>query len=113
MISTRQTNQEITAELGRRVRRYRLMAVKPPPSQRSLGAKAGVSEPTIKRLEAGGNATLLSFVAVLRELGLLGNLDQLVPESIEPSPMEMLDKVRPQRQRAARARTGKGSRGGS
>lgn len=111
MITPRQTNQEIAAEIGRRIQRYRLSALTPAPTQRVIAAKAGIAEPTIKRLEGGGNATILTMIAVLRELGLLGNLDLLVPENLEPSPLEVLRQTPTPRQRAPRVRKARAPRG--
>lgn len=104
MISPRLTNREIASHLGKRLQRYRLSAMKPAVSQRKLAEKAGVAEPTVKRLEAGGNATILTLIGVLRELDLLGNLEHLVPERVEPSPLDVLAQTKPVRKRAARQR---------
>lgn len=100
-ITSRRTNAEIAAELGRRAKQYRIRFLKPSLTQRGLAERAGIAEPTVKRLEAGGNATILTLIAVLRELGLLGNLEGVIPEGIEPSPLEVLAKATPERRRAS------------
>lgn len=57
--------------------------------QADLAYEAGVSNRTVQRIEAGNSVQLAMFLRVLRALGLLGGLDQLIPAS-GPSPMELL-----------------------
>jgi hypothetical protein len=55
------------------------------------------------KIEAGESVTLVSFVRVLRALGLLDALDRLVPEPT-PSPIELLKLHGRRRQRASGTR---------
>ena len=85
-IENRLTDEAVLAELGERLSRWRLERNA---SQADFGREAGVGRRTVQRLEAGEPVQLQSFVRVLRVLGLLDALDQLVPASA-PSPLERL-----------------------
>ena len=63
--------------LGRRLARHRLNRNL---TQAALAAQAGVSTPTVQRIEQGHSSQAVNLVRILRALGLLGNLDALVPE---------------------------------
>ena len=60
-------------------------------TQAALAVEAGVSKRTVERIESGHSAQLSSFIRILRALGLLGQLDALIPPPIE-SPIEQLRK---------------------
>ncbi|PRB81317.1 transcriptional regulator [Pseudomonas sp. MYb185] len=80
------SDEAILAELGSRIARQRLdMGY----TQAMLAEQAGVSKRTLERLEAGASTQLTSFIRILRVLGLLHGLDQLLPEQ-GPSPMALL-----------------------
>ena len=53
-----------------------------------LATASGVSPLTVANIEKGKSVSLLLFISVLRSLGLLENLEQLVPE-IRISPIEL------------------------
>lgn len=80
------TDAAALAALGGRVARHRLEKNL---TQAELAREAGVSKRTLARLEAGESTQLTNLVRVLRALGLVGNLDALVPAPI-PSPIEQL-----------------------
>ena len=63
--------------LGRRLARHRLNRNL---TQAALAAQAGVSTPTVQRIEQGHSSQASNLIRILRALGLLGNLDALVPE---------------------------------
>ena len=63
--------------LGRRLARHRLNRNL---TQAALAAQAGVSTPTVQRIEQGHSSQAANLIRILRALGLLGNLDALVPE---------------------------------
>jgi transcriptional regulator with XRE-family HTH domain len=65
-------------ELGERAQQYRVSINL---SQSELAKKAGVSQRTVERLEAGNSVQLDKLVRILRALGLSANLDQLIPEA--------------------------------
>jgi transcriptional regulator with XRE-family HTH domain len=76
---------ELALELGARVRRERLRQNM---TQRTLAERAGVSRLTVTRMEANGEAALLTnFLSVLVALRRAGDLESLlaprVAETIE------------------------------
>lgn len=91
------TDDALLAELGRRLQRLRLDRDW---TQQQLADQAGVSRPTLTRLEGGASVQLTSLLRVLRALDLVGNLDALVPEP-GPSPMALLERQGRERQRAS------------
>ena len=90
------SDRAVLSHLGRRLAQFRLDRNV---TQRELAAEAGVSLPTVQRLEGGRGATLTALVRVLRALDLLEGLEALVPEPL-PSPIEQLDRAGRHRQRA-------------
>ena len=94
----------VLEELGKRLAQTRLERNL---SQERLATEAGVSKATIERLEAGEPVKSTSFIRVLRSLGRLEALDQLLPEPL-PSPIE---RIRLQGRRRQRARTPRGGQG--
>jgi putative transcriptional regulator len=96
-----QTDTEIQAELGRRLRRARLQANL---SQDALARTAGVGERTLRALERGADVQLSTLIRVLRALRRLDAFDALLPEPLV-SPMERLRSAGRERQRAARRAT--------
>ncbi len=57
--------------------------------QQELAAESGVGVSTIAKIENGQSVALSLFVSVMRTLGLLENLELLVPEQ-KVSPLELL-----------------------
>jgi len=80
------SDSAILTGIGERINATRLEQNR---SQKELAAAAGVSTRTVERLEAGASTSLTNFVRILRELGLLDRLDNLVPAPL-PSPIERL-----------------------
>lgn len=93
-------DQNILLEIGARIANQR---VRLSLTQAELSEQAGVSKRTIERMESGQSAQMSSFIRVLRAIGLLENLDALIPPAI-PGPIEQLDSQGKQRQRASSAR---------
>ena len=96
-IESNLTDEAVLAELGARLERTRLERNL---TQRRLAEEAGVERKALQRAEAGESVKLTSFVRILRALGLLDGLDQLVPEPL-PSPIELLKRHDHRRQRAS------------
>lgn len=78
-------NDQVTAELGRRLARARLNRNI---SQQALADEAGITRKTLSSLENGSNFDVSTLVRLLRELELLDNLATLVPTD-QPSPMAL------------------------
>ena len=81
---------EIASRIAEAVRAYRLSPRGAHMTQQALAGKAGVSTGTIKRFQKTGIITLPNLIAVFRSLGLLQNLESLLPMVPEITPMEAL-----------------------
>ena len=93
------TDAAALTELGARIAARRLSRQW---RQVDLAFEAGVSKRTVERIEAGVSVQTVLFLRVLRALGLLGGLNQLVPAG-GPTPMELL---RLEKNRRKRGRKG-------
>lgn len=93
------TDRKVLADLGDRLARHRLDRNL---TQDQLAREAGVSKRTVIRLEKGESSQLPNLVRVLRALGLLGNLDALVPAPLT-SPLAQLKSRAKERRRASPA----------
>lgn len=91
------SDQATLTELGTRIARHRLNKNM---TQQALAMEAGVSTPTIQRLENGASTQLSNFVRVLRALNLLEQIDRLVPEPAV-SPVQQAKMSGKVRQRAS------------
>ena len=89
--------------LGQRIARYRLNRNM---TQGALAREAGVSLPTVQRLEGGHSTQATNLIRVLRALQLLDNLDSLVPEPAI-SPLQQARMQGKTRQRASSPRSQK------
>lgn len=98
------TNDEILAELGRRLERYRLQQNR---TLADVAREAGVGLRTAARAEAGENPTLATMVKLLRALGRLEALDSFLPEPLV-SPIQLAELSGKQRQRAGTPRRRRG-----
>jgi transcriptional regulator with XRE-family HTH domain len=87
----------VIAELGRRIERTRLERNL---TQRQLAAEAGVERKALQRIEAGQSVHLTTFLRLLRALGLIDGVDQLVPEPTA-SPIDQLRRHDRERRRAS------------
>jgi transcriptional regulator with XRE-family HTH domain len=98
------TDREILAEIGRRLRRYRLAQDIP---LLDVAERAGLSKTTVANAEAGRNPTLETVVRILRVLNRLDGLEAFLPTP-RVSPIELLERgSKTPRQRASgRTHTG-------
>ncbi|MDQ3759081.1 MAG: helix-turn-helix domain-containing protein [Actinomycetota bacterium] len=96
MSYTHAADKSVLADLGERLRRARLARNL---TQQRLAYEAGVGTATLRRLEAGQGASLVNVIRVLRALGLLDRLEQVIPPPA-PDPIEQLESQRGMRQRA-------------
>ncbi|SMX40471.1 helix-turn-helix domain-containing protein [Maliponia aquimaris] len=79
--------ERVSEELGRRINLWRLSRqIK----MADMAEEMGVSRPTLQRLLEGGNTSTETLLRALRALGLIGNLDVLVPD-ISSSPIARLE----------------------
>ena len=104
-IDSKMTDEVLLKLIGERLAGLRLARNL---TQQQLAEQAGLGLRTVQRLELGEAATQLSgFVRVCRVLGLVENLETLVPAPAA-SPMEQLKQQGQKRQRA----TGKNATAG-
>lgn len=101
-MNIRQTTRTpaVLAELGHRISRLRLQRNQ---TLASLAEDAGIGTATLQRLESGNAANLTTLIQVLRALGRLGDLDNVLPD-IEVSPFELTGARKKPRQRASGSR---------
>lgn len=93
------SDQAVLRELGQRLTQARLAKNL---TQATLSRMTGVGRRTIQKIEDGEVATLKSFIAVLRGLGQLDQLDLFLPA--QPfSPIELAKLKGRQRRRASGA----------
>ena len=105
-----QTNDEVLAELGRRLSSMR---IRNRITQAELAAKAGISVRTYRRLESGaGLGSMEAFVSVLRAFRLVDRLDVLFP-SDSPSPREIFEQVSRRKPPPRRVRKPRAPQGGA
>lgn len=83
-IENQNSDQAVLDELGARLARTRL---EQNVSQERLAGEAGISKSTVERVETGREVKLTSLVRILRALGRLELLEQLLPDPL-PSPIE-------------------------
>ncbi len=91
----------VLEEVGRRLGQRRITLRL---TQAKLALEAGVSKRTVERIEAGAVTQTLNLIRILRVLGLLPGLDQLIPET-GPRPMDLLKLKGKARKRAASRRS--------
>lgn len=99
MIITDYLNDEsVLKELGQRLSQLRLNRNL---TQESVAKEAGITRPTIVRLENGLPTDFISLIRVLRALGLMNNIDALVPpQSTSPIEIARMEQKKKQRRRA-------------
>lgn len=82
---TEMSSPAILAKIGSRIKETRIRQSK---TQAELAAAAGVTPLTVANIEKGKSVSTLILISVLRELGLLENLENLVPEA-KISPLQL------------------------
>lgn len=96
-ISGNMSDRAVLKELGSRIARYRLNKNL---TQAILAVQAGVSTPTIQRIEQGNSTQASNLIRILRTLNLLDNLEVLIPEPAI-SPIQQVKMRGKLRQRAS------------
>jgi transcriptional regulator with XRE-family HTH domain len=97
------TDREIQAEVGARLRDYRLARNL---TQQALAERAGLSRRAVYAVETGQDPMLSTVVRILRVLGRLEALEAFLPPA-PPSPLRLLEQGIRKRKRV-RARRGAG-----
>lgn len=80
------SDEVVLGEMGERVAQLRVNSGL---TQAMFAEQAGISKRTLERLEAGASCQLTSFIRVLRALGVIGGLEQLLPAA-RPGPIALL-----------------------
>lgn len=75
----------VLVKIGQRIKEIR---IRKSITQEELARYSGVSTLTVANIEKGKSVSLLLFITLLRSLGLLENLEQLVPE-MKISPLDL------------------------
>ncbi|MCF6215905.1 MAG: helix-turn-helix domain-containing protein [Emcibacter sp.] len=91
------SDEALLRQLGERLLQHRLNRNI---TQKALAKEAGVSVRTINRVERGHSTQLSNFIRLLRHLGLLDNMNALVPESAL-SPIQQIKLQGKSRKRAS------------
>ena len=92
----------IEKEIGNRFKALRLRKNM---TQAELARRACMHRNAVSALETGKGSHLSTMIALLRELGAVGNLDSLIPEIMTISPMQIVKMQGKIRQRASKMRT--------
>lgn len=96
-IGTSPGDATILREIGQRLAQRRIELEL---TQAGLAEEAGVAKRTVERIEAGESTQTATLIRILRRLGLLDNLDALLP-LVEPRPLDLLKMQGKQRRRAS------------
>ncbi len=99
------SDQAVLEELGERIQRCRLDNNI---SQEDVARRAGVGRNVVQNVESGKIYTIMGLIRILRALGSIEELDQLLPD-LGPSPLDLVKLKGHQRQRASRIRKGRKS----
>lgn len=95
------SEKQLLIDLGRRLERHRLNLNL---TQQALAEQAGVSVITVKRIEKGASSQVLNLLKIMRTLGVLESLDQMIAEPLE-SPLQKIKNKGRMRQRARMKKT--------
>ena len=90
-------DKAILEELGARIQRRRLVLSI---SQLELSRRAGVARKVIQNIESGHSCKVKGLMRLMRALGIINELDLLLPESV-PSPLALAKMKGRERQRAS------------
>ena len=93
-------DKAILAEFAARLRKARLGLNL---TQQELAVRTGLSLKTVSNAEDGRNMSLLTFVALLRALGRLGELQHVLGDEL-PSPVDLAKRQGRLRERASGTR---------
>lgn len=94
-ITGNENEQAIMKELGARIKQVRISLNI---TQNGLADKCGVSSSTVVRIENGDDSIFSNYIKILSGLGLLQNIDILIPE-VQPNFKDIFEN-KPVRRRA-------------
>ena len=77
-ISGNEHEQVVIKELGYRIKQYRISLNI---TQNDLAVKCGISASTVVRIENGEDSIFSNYIKILNGLGLIQNMDILIPET--------------------------------
>jgi hypothetical protein len=99
------SDREVARRIANALRTWRVDPRGAGITQVELARRSGVGLTPLKRFEKTGGITLNNLIALLRALGLLDRLGDLIPKPQTPSPMELLaaDRASTPRMRAPRS----------
>ncbi len=86
------TDESLLSELGTRIEQLR---IRKDLTQAQLAKEAGIGKRTLERLESGESTQLTSFISVLRALGLIDPLLDLIPDQRQSPMAQLLQEERP------------------
>lgn len=87
----RENEQVIIKELGFRIKQYRISLNI---TQNGLADKCGLSSSTVVRIESGEDSKISNYIKIMEGLGLLSNIDVLIPE-VQPDFKAMFENRTP------------------
>ncbi|HEX4599195.1 MAG TPA: helix-turn-helix transcriptional regulator [Burkholderiaceae bacterium] len=93
------TDSEIALRLAAAIRAWRVSPEGAAMTQAELAEKSGIGTTSLKRFEKTGAITLRSLIAILRALGLVDRLEDMVPQPDSPGPLAILQAARARKQR--------------
>ena len=76
-ITGNESEQTIMKELGFRIKQYRISLNI---TQNGLADKCGISASTVVRIESGVDSIFSNYLKIMNGLGLIQNMDILIPE---------------------------------
>ncbi len=92
------SDKAIVRDIGKRIRQMRLNKNI---SQKTLSEKIGIHRVTLSKIERGQRISLLTLIQIMRGLGELQRLENIVPEDII-SPIQLAKLQGKKRKRASR-----------
>lgn len=98
------TNEEVALQLAQQLRAWRIDPDAAGMTLDELSQRSGMGLTPLKRFEKTGGITLRNLIALMRAMGLLDRLGELVPTPEGPGPLDLLEaeQAKPVRQRAPR-----------
>lgn len=102
------TDAEIALRLATAMKEWRISPRGAALTHAAMIRKSGIGLTPLKRFEKTGATTLGNFIAMLRALDILDGLENLIPDSEAPGPLELLEEDRKKTKRKRAPRTKKG-----